>query len=83
MTYKLSQYGRSVTWGTWITLGGCGLPNDTSAYVVLGPLSRWPINMKIGKIEDACPYTGRVLARFAVERLRMPELAEPYERREE
>jgi len=74
-TYKLSLYGRKLTWETWKTIGGCGIPNCTSAYHSLGPQSKWE-NIMLGDIEDACPFTGRSLARFAIERLKLNELVD-------
>ena len=76
--YQLSDYGRSVTWVTWKSLGGCGIPNNTMMFRKLKPISTWNKSMNLGTIEDACPFTGRSFARFAVDRLKIPEFAKPY-----
>ena len=76
--YQLSEYGRSITWDSWKFLGGCGLPNSTRVFRTLKPMSFWGESMTLGQIEDACMFTGRSLARFAVQNLNMPELAKPY-----
>jgi len=72
--YLLSDYGRDMTWKTWRFLGGCGVPNSSGAYRVLGGQSHWD-DVTLGQIEDACIVSGRSLARFAVEHLELPELA--------
>lgn len=61
--YNLSEYGRQVTYKTWRNIGGCGLPNNTMAMVHNGST--------LGDIADQCPYTGRSIARYAVEQLEM------------
>ena len=69
--YKLSKTGRTITWSRWKSIGGCGLPNDTCAPKNLEcPVAKWDEQFPtLGQIEDACPYTGRSLARFAMEHL--------------
>ena len=66
--YQLSDYGRQVTWETWRSIGGCGLPNWAC--------HAWRPGSTLGDIEDRSPAAGRSLARFAVERLKMPMFAE-------
>lgn len=78
MIYQLSEYGRAVTWETWVSIGGCGLGNCTNAYDVLGPKSHWNTNVTLGDIENACPYSGRSLAYFAKENLNLDEFSRPY-----
>lgn len=78
MIYRLSDAGRALLWTQWQKIGGCGIPNDSEAPKHL-PQSRWDtVGMRLGDIEDACPYTGRTLARFAVSHLQRPELADEY-----
>jgi hypothetical protein len=80
MIYQLSDNGRHVTLAEWKRIGGCGLPGDTGCYRKLGPPAKFDHNaLTLGQIEDACAYTGRSLARFAVEHLNKPEMAKPYE----
>lgn len=76
--YQLSDYGRAVTWKTWKSLNACGLPNCTQAYKELGPQSSWTDDITLGDIEDACQFTGRSLARYAVEIQKMECFAIPY-----
>lgn len=79
MIYQLSDTGRRLTYGEWKKAGGCSPPGRTMAYGTLGPIAHWDIDkLTLGDIEDACPYTGRDFARFAVEHLRKPSLAMPY-----
>jgi len=70
--YQLSQAGRSVSWSRWKSMGGCGLPNDTRAPQKLDcPIAKWDDDFPtLGQIADACPYSGRTLARFAMEHLK-------------
>jgi len=70
--YKLSNAGRMVTWSRWKSIGGCGLPNDTQAPKNLEcPIAHWDNEFPtLGQIADACPYSGRTLARFAIEHLK-------------
>ena len=77
--YKLSPEGRRLTFLAWKELGGCGLPNNTNAYCKLGPVGKWDKDVTLGDIADACPYTGRALAGFAVRHLNLSELAEEFE----
>lgn len=78
--YQLSAYGRAVDFATWKTLGGCGLPNNNQVFPALPPMMNWKErNITLGQIEDACAYTGRVLARFAVERLKLDCMVVPYQ----
>ncbi|WP_341232409.1 hypothetical protein [uncultured Methylophaga sp.] len=80
MIYQLSNYGRAITFQTWKSIGGNGLPNHTNAYKKLGPLAKWDKSkITLGDIEDACPATGRGLARFAAENLLIPAIAKQYE----
>lgn len=65
--YRLSDFAREMTLETWRTLGGCGMPNNTAA--IASEVTT------LGDIEDQCPYTGRALARYAVEHLKMPAWA--------
>ncbi len=82
--YKLSESGRRKTYSLWIKIGGCGVPNDTFATTKLGPMTRWEKqNITLGQIEDACPYTGRSLARFAIDYLDKPTMAIPYDNKSE
>jgi hypothetical protein len=69
MIYELSVAGRACTYSRWKdTLKGCSLPNNTMAYRKLGPESHWDNEFPtLGQIADACPATGRSLARFAIE----------------
>jgi len=71
MGYELSGGGKGVTYFRWRNImKGCGLPGNTRAYKVLGPESRWNDEYPtLGQIADACPATGRTLARYAAERL--------------
>jgi len=78
--YQLSEYGRAVTWRTWESLNACGLPGTTNAYKTLGPQVHWRKDLTLGEIEDACPATGRALARYAKDRMKMDEFVKPYER---
>jgi len=78
MAYQLSDYGRALDWKSWQFLGGSGLPGSTNAYKTLGPQIFWQ-NMTLGKIEDACPATGRSLAYYAINNLKMPEFVKLYE----
>jgi hypothetical protein len=71
MIYQLSTYGRAVDWGTWKVLNGCGVPNSFQGMLITP-------DTKLGEIEDHDPATGRALARYAVERLEMPELGAVY-----
>jgi len=78
--FKLSGFGRDVSFQSWKAMGGCGLPNNTNAFSTLPPMSHWKNQeITLGNIEDACPYTGRALARFAVEHLSMACMAGPYD----
>lgn len=70
--YQLSDYGRAVNLGTWRAIGGCGLANNHACRFRLAD------DVLLGQIEDACPMSGRTLARFAVERLNIPSFAERY-----
>ena len=80
MIYKLSESGRRYTYYNWRKMGGCGVPNNTNATDHLGPIAHWNVkNLTLGQIEDACPYTGRVFARFAVEHLDRQAMAVPYD----
>ena len=72
--YRLSNYGREMDWNTWRFLGGCGVPNSSGAYRILGGQTHWD-EVTLGQIEDACVVSGRSLARFAVDYLGLPELA--------
>ena len=75
--YKLSPYGKTVTWATWESLGGCGLPNSTQVYKTLSPRSIWKKQgITLGDIQDACIYSGRSLARFAIDNLKIPSMVE-------
>jgi hypothetical protein len=65
--YRLSEFARQMTIKTWRTVGGCGLPNNTMALA--------SACTTLGDVEDQCPYTGRSIARYAVERLSMPDWA--------
>lgn len=77
--YQLSNTGRALTFSQWLKLGGCGIPHDSCAPSTLGPISQWGRGkITLSQIEDACAYTGRSLARFAIERLGRPELAKDY-----
>ncbi len=79
MIYKLSDIGRNITYAEWRKFGGCGLPKSTLAYKKLGPIAHWDMNkLTLGEIENACPYTGRSFARFAVEHLDRPSMGVPY-----
>lgn len=77
--YQLSDYGRALTWQTWESLNACGIPNCTNAYKTLGPQACWPKDLTLGEIEDACPFTGRSLARYAKIRMKMDDFVKPYE----
>ena len=78
--WQLSKAGRVIPYSVWKNkLGGCGLPNNTNAFSKLGPEAKWSKEITLGDIEDACPYTGRALAGFAVRNLGHGSLAEPYE----
>lgn len=80
MIYKLSETGRRRTYFDWRKMGGCGVPNNTRATTHLGPMVHWDVqNLTLGQIEDACPYTGRCFARFAVEHLGRPTMVVPYD----
>ena len=82
MIYELSEEGRQITYSDWRKMGGCGVPNGTRATCNLGPMAHWNINeLTLGQIEDACPYTGRCFARFAVEHLNHHKIAVPYVRK--
>ena len=76
--FQLSEAGRAMTLKAWLKIGGCGLANNTMAPFTLGPKAKWPPTITLGAIEDACPYTGRTLAGFAVRELNRPDLAVPY-----
>ncbi|RMD63982.1 hypothetical protein D6833_04950 [Candidatus Parcubacteria bacterium] len=79
-TWRLSDKARRIPLAEWRRIGGCGLPGDSLAFVRLGPESSWDeSSLTLGDIEDACPYTGRTLARFAVEHLGRGDFAVPYE----
>ena len=68
--YQLSKTGRNITYARWLNMGGCGLPNNSNAPSVLGPVSKWDEDFPtLGQIEDACPYTGRTLAGYAMRQL--------------
>ena len=71
MIYQLSTYGRAVDWRTWKALSGCGVQNSFRGMLIKP-------ETKLGEIEDHDPATGRALARYAVERLGMIELAALY-----
>ncbi len=78
--YQLSAYGRAVDYETWKTLGGCGLPNNNQVFPALPPMIHWKERrVTLGQIEDACAYTGRAFARFAVERLKLDCMVVPYQ----
>ncbi len=77
--WVLSEKARRIPWPEWLKIGGCGTPNDSMAFVELGPECHWDEDVTLGDIADACPYTGRTLARFAVEHLGRGDFAEPYE----
>jgi len=77
--YQLSDSGRQMTFKAWKKAGGCGVPNNSNAFRGLGPLAGWRAEMTLGEIEDACPYTGRCIARFAVEHLEKTDMAIPYQ----
>jgi len=61
--YDLSEYGKRLTYKTWRNIGGCALPNNTMAMVCE--------DSTLGDISYQCPYSGRSLARFAAEHLKM------------
>mgnify|MGYP003637549775 CR=1 FL=1 len=65
--YRLSEFARQITIKTWKAVGGCGLPNNTMALA--------STCTTLGEVEDQCPYTGRSLARYAGQRLYMPDWA--------
>lgn len=68
-TYLLSNQGRSLTWGQWKKMRGCGLSDATSR--AIGKLSP---EMTLGELENRCIVAGREIARFALTHLRKPEL---------
>jgi hypothetical protein len=71
--WMLSDFGRSITWAEWIAHGGCGVPNWSR---FAGPFN---MPLTLGEIEDQCPATGRVLARFATDHLGLADVAIPYQ----
>lgn len=77
--FRLSEKGRRLTYKRWIHMGGCGLPNCTHAYEILGARAHWNENTTLKQIEDACPFTGRVFARFAIDILKKPEYTKAYD----
>jgi hypothetical protein len=78
--WQLSDHGRAMTWKKWRSLDSCGIPNSTCAHQSLGPEAHWPDGLTLGQIEDACPFTGRSLARYAKERMGRDEMVKPYQR---
>ncbi len=78
MIYRLNDIGEALRWTDWLKKGGCQIPNDSIAPQKLGPVSRWGNDVTLGDIQKACPYTGRVLARFAVDFLKAEHLTEHY-----
>lgn len=80
MIYQLSDKGRAMTLVAWSNAGGCGLPNNTGCYQKLGPPAKFDdTTLTLGDIEDACAYTGRSLARFAVDHLGKEDMVKAYE----
>ena len=59
--YQFSEYGRQVTYGTWRSIGGCALPNNTMAMAHK--------DSTLGDIDNQCAFSGRCLARYAAETL--------------
>ena len=81
--YNLSPKALGITWHQWLSMGGCGIPNDSAAPQRLGPVAYWKKNgVTLGQIAQVCPYTGRSLARFAVEHLSRKELSDSYNQEE-
>ena len=79
LIYNLSPKALGITWHQWLSMGGCGIPNDSSAPQRLGPAAYWQENgVTLEQIAQACPYTGRSLARFAVEHLSRNDLVNLY-----
>lgn len=81
--YNLSAKALGIGWHQWLSMGGCGIPNDSLAPLRLGPVAHWQKNgVTLGQIAQTCPYTGRSLARFAVEHLSRKELSDSYNQEE-
>jgi hypothetical protein len=74
MIYKLTEKGRALQWHQWQRIGGCGLANNAK-FIVL----RKRNTTTLGEIADACPFSGRSLARYAAKRLNRHDLAQPAE----
>jgi hypothetical protein len=74
--YRLSEAGRSMTWGEWQSYG-YGLP-DWAEYEVsktFGPIAHRSQTLTLGNIEDASPFAGRIIARVFVKKLCLSGLA--------
>jgi hypothetical protein len=69
-SYELTGVGRALTYHQWKKMGGCSLANGANPYSVLGSQALWTEEFPtLGQIADACPYSGRSLARFAAENM--------------
>lgn len=79
VVYKLSKKGRETLYSEWLKLGGCAPPNWTRACKKLGAVRNWKrFNIKLGGIEEACPATGRMFAKFAAENMHEVSLVIPF-----
>jgi hypothetical protein len=68
--YEFTGVGRALTYHQWKKMGGCSLANCANPYPELGPEARWNEEFPtLGQIADACPFSGRSLARFAAENM--------------
>lgn len=76
--YRLSEAGRSMTWGEWQSYG-YGLTHLAQYEVskAFGPIAHWSQALTLGSIEDASPFAGRIIAQVFVEKLFLPSLAIP------
>lgn len=73
--YRLSDFGRATTIGTWRALGG-RLAFSQWAALDLRMAGVTPANVStIGELASASVFADREMARWAVERLNMPEFA--------
>lgn len=83
MVYRLSSAGRAITWKKWQRLAGGRVMGNREQWVITERLGypegedRWD-DLTLGELAGLCPAAGRSFARFAVEHLERPDLAEEW-----